>query len=85
MSGQCLLLGGTNPARRGEDAPAQKGVMMEEAVVEVLETGTDLTPVLDLLGQIQIQLEEIAQGQMVLCGIVLGVMVIVVLAVMFRV
>lgn len=58
---------------------------MEEPVVEVIEAATDLTPVLDAMEQLRGQLEVVAQGQMVLCGILLGVMVVIVLAVMFRV
>lgn len=58
---------------------------MEEPVVEVIEAATDLTPVLDAMEQLREQLEVVAQGQMVLCGILLGVMVVIVLAVMFRV
>ena len=52
---------------------------MEEGIV-YLESSTDLTPVLEAMEQ----LETIAAGELALTGVVLGVMVIVVLAVMFK-
>lgn len=55
---------------------------MEEAVVQVLETGTDLTPVLEAmetvnanLVQLQANTDYLFAGLMVLCGIVVGVVV----------
>lgn len=56
---------------------------MEEGIVYV-ESSTDLTPVLEAMEQLREQLETIAAGELALTGVVLGVMVIVVLAVMFK-
>ena len=52
---------------------------MEEGIVYV-ESSTDLTPVLEAMEQ----LESIAAGQAALIGVLLGVMIVVVLAVMFQ-
>ena len=57
---------------------------MEEPVVQVIESSTDLTPVLDSLELLLEQLEMIQTGVLVLCGVVLGAMVIVLLAEVFR-
>ena len=54
---------------------------MEE---EILESSVDLTPALEVMEQMREQLETIAAGQQVLIGVMLGVMVVLVLAVMFR-
>ena len=56
---------------------------MEEGIT-YLESSVDLTPVLEAMEQLREQLETVAAGQLVLAGVVLGVMVIVVLAVMFK-
>ena len=56
---------------------------MEEGIV-YLESSTDLTPVLEAKETLREQLETIAAGELALTGVVLGVMVIVVLAVMFK-
>lgn len=57
---------------------------MEEPVSEVIQGVADLTPVLETLEQLRGQLEVIAVSNIVLCGVVLGLMAIFVLAVMFR-
>lgn len=57
---------------------------MEEPVVQVIESSTDLTPVLDSMELLLEQLTMIQTGVLVLCGVVLGAMVIVVLAEVFR-
>lgn len=57
---------------------------MDEPVVQVIESSTDLTPVLDSMELLLEQLELIQTGVLVLCGVVLGAMVIVVLAEVFR-
>lgn len=57
---------------------------MDEPVVKVIESSTDLTPVLDSMELLLEQLELIQTGVLVLCGVVLGAMVIVVLAEVFR-
>lgn len=55
---------------------------MEGSGVVVLPT--DLTPVLEEMTTLEILMEKILGAQLVMSGVVLGVMVIVVLAVMFR-
>lgn len=57
---------------------------MEDPVSEVIQGVADLTPVLETLEQLRGQLEVIAVSNIVLCGVVLGLMAIFVLAVMFR-
>lgn len=57
---------------------------MEDAVVQVIESSIDLTPVLESMEVLQGQLDTIEAAVFVLCGVVLGVMVVYVLAVMFR-
>lgn len=57
---------------------------MDGSTVQVIESSTDLTPVLDSLELLLEQLEMIQIGVLVLCGVVLGAMVIVVLAEVFR-
>lgn len=57
---------------------------MDGSTVQVIESSTDLTPVLDSLELLLEQLEMIRTGVLVLCGVVLGAMVIVVLAEVFR-
>ena len=57
---------------------------MEDAVVQVIESSIDLTPVLKSMEVLQGQLDTIEAAVFVLCGVVLGVMVVYVLAVMFR-
>lgn len=57
---------------------------MEEPVVQVIESSTDLTPVLDSMELLLEHLTMIQTGVLVLCGVVLGAMVIVVLAEVFR-
>ena len=52
--------------------------------VVYLESSTDLTPVTEAMEEIRVELETVASGQMVLTGVMLGVMVILVLAVMFK-
>lgn len=56
---------------------------MEEGIVYV-ESSTDLTPVLEAMETLREQLESIAAGQAALIGVLLGVMIVVVLAVMFQ-
>ena len=57
---------------------------MEEGIV-YLESSTDLTPVLEAMETLREQLETIAAGELAEeLAEVLGVMVIVVLAVMFK-
>lgn len=56
---------------------------MEEGIVYV-ESSTDLTPVLEAMETVREQLESIAAGQAALIGVLLGVMIVLVLAVMFQ-
>lgn len=56
---------------------------MEEGIV-YLESSTDLTPVLEAMETLREQLETIAAGELALIGVLLGVMIVVVLAVMFQ-
>lgn len=58
--------------------------MIDETVVQVIESSTDLKPVLDSMELLLEQLQMIQTGVLVLCGVVLGTMVIVVLAEVFR-
>lgn len=57
---------------------------MEEPVVQVIESSTDLTPVLDSMELLLERLDMIQTGVLVLCGVVLGAMVTIVLAEVFR-
>lgn len=56
---------------------------MEEGIVYV-ESSTDLTPVLEAMEMVREQLESIAACQSALIGVLLGVMIVLVLAVMFQ-
>lgn len=56
---------------------------MEEGIVYV-ESSTDLTPVLEAMETVREQLESIAAGQAAPIGVLLGVMIVLVLAVMFQ-
>ena len=56
---------------------------MEEPVVEVIEAATDLTPVLDALDIVNQNLQQLSAYQMlanqltaILCGMLLGVVVV---------
>lgn len=55
---------------------------MDGEVVQVIET--DLTPILDSMELLLEQLTMIQTGVLVLCGVVLGAMVILVLTEVFR-
>lgn len=57
---------------------------MMEGVVLDAASAADLTEVLTSLDVVQQKLDSILAGQTVQTGVVLGVMVIIVLAVMFR-
>lgn len=58
--------------------------MMDEPVVQVIESSIDLTPLLDSMELLLEQLQMIQTGVLVLCGVVLGTMVIFVLTEVFR-
>lgn len=58
--------------------------MMDEPVVQVIESSIDLTPLLDSMDLLLEQLQMIQTGVLVLCGVVLGTMVIFVLTEVFR-
>ena len=56
------------------------GAVMDEAMI----TSADLTSVLEELERLREQLQLITAGQLCLIGVLLGVIIIIVLAVMFR-
>lgn len=57
---------------------------MDGEVVQVIESSTDLTPVLESLDMLYDQLRFISVSLCVLCGVVLGAMVVLLLAEVFR-
>lgn len=57
---------------------------MDGPAVQVIESATDLTPVLEDIELLVQQLDALQVSVLVMCGVVLGAMVICVLAVMFR-